>query len=248
MLQVEGLRKSFYDPGRGEVRAVDGLDLDLGDGVTALVGANGAGKSTFLRLVATLLAPDAGSIRVVGHDTVAAGDEVRRRLGYLSTTTRLYPRFTPRELLEHVAGFFPITVGERAERIAAMIDRFDLGEIIDQRIQGLSTGQLQRANLARTLLADPDLLILDEPTSGLDLVAADQLIAAMQAARRPGRLILIATHDLREVEQLADRLLILSRGRAVFCDAPGVLGSGEALARAVLAHLRPDDAPAGAPS
>src|SRR5690606_32497449 len=137
-----GLRKSFYDPGRGEVRAVDGLDLDLGEGVVALVGANGAGKSTFLRLVATLLAPDAGSIRIAGFDTVGDGDEVRRRLGYLSTTTRLYPRFTPRELLEHVAGFFPGSTAERAARIATVTERFDLAEILDQRIQGLSTGQL----------------------------------------------------------------------------------------------------------
>lgn len=237
MLHIDQVSKSFFDPGRGEVKAVDGLDLRIEPGVLALVGANGAGKSTLLRLIATLLTPDRGAIRLGEYDTRLHADAVRARLGYLSTTTRLYPRFTPGELLTHVASFLPIDAATRQARIADVIERFNLGEILHQRIQGLSTGQLQRANLARTLLADPDLLVLDEPTTGLDLVAADQLVAAVQAIRRPGRVILIATHVMREVELLADRLLVLARGRAVFDGPPAELGEGEALSAGVLRLL-----------
>lgn len=239
VLHLDHVCKSFYDPGRGEVKAVDDLHLVVEPGVLALVGANGAGKSTLLRLIATLLTPDTGHIRLGDLDTRTHPDAVRAKLGYLSTTTRLYPRFTPRELLRHVAGFLPFDAATKRERIAAVIAQFDLGDILDQRIQGLSTGQLQRANLARTLLADPDLLVLDEPTTGLDLVAADQLVAAVRAAKRPGRLILMATHVMREVDLLADQLLVLARGRAVFYGRPADLGTGEQLTAGVLRLLVP---------
>ena len=233
MLVFDAVAKSFYDPGRGEVRAVDGLSATLGDGVTALVGANGAGKSTLLRLVTTLLTPDRGRVLVDGLDTRLQPEAVRARLGYLSTTTRLYPRLTGRELLGYAGGFFLRDRAALAARIAAMAATFDLADFIDQRIDGMSTGQLQRINLARTLLADPDLLILDEPTTGLDLIAARHVVEAVRAARRPGRLIVIATHVLREVELMADRLLVLRAGRLVFDGAPATLGGGEALEAAV---------------
>lgn len=239
VLHLDHVCKSFYDPGRGEVKAVDDLHLVVEPGVLALVGANGAGKSTLLRLIATLLTPDAGRIRLGDLDTRTHPDAVRAKLGYMSTTTRLYPRFTPHELLRHVAGFLPFDAATKRERIAAVIAQFNLGDILNQRIQGLSTGQLQRANLARTLLADPDLLVLDEPTTGLDLVAADQLVAAVRAAKRPGRLILMATHVMREVDLLADQLLVLARGRAVFYGPPADLGTGEQLTAGVLRLLVP---------
>ncbi len=238
MLVLDHVHKSFFDPGRGEVRAVDDVDCTLSDGVTALVGANGAGKSTLLRLVATLLTPDQGRVVLDGRESRAQAQAIRARLGYLSTTTRLYPRFTARELLDYVGSLFPIAPAILRQRIDAMVELFALGEFLHQRTAGLSTGQLQRLNLARTLLPDPDLLILDEPTTGLDLVAADQLVAAVRAARRPGRLIIMATHIVREVEMLADRLLVMRQGKLVFDGPPDQLGHGESLAQAILGQLR----------
>lgn len=238
MLVLDQVYKSFYDPGRGEVRAVDGVQCTLGDGVTALVGANGAGKSTLLRLIATLLTPDRGRVVLDGRDSREQAQAIRARLGYLSTTTRLYPRFTAHELLEYVGSLFPLDPATLRQRIDAMVDSFALGEFLHQRTAGLSTGQLQRLNLARTLLPDPDLLILDEPTTGLDLVAADQLVAAVRAARRTGRLIIFATHVVREVEMLADRMLVMRQGKLVFDGPPHQLGQGETLAQAILAQLR----------
>lgn len=238
MLVLDRVHKSFYDPGRGQVRAVDGVNCTLGDGVTALVGANGAGKSTLLRLIATLLVPDRGAVTLDGRDSRSQAQAIRTRLGYLSTTTRLYPRFTAQELLEYVGRLFSLDTPTLRQRIAAMVDSFGLGEFLHQRTSGLSTGQLQRLNLARTLLPDPDLLILDEPTTGLDLVAADQLVAAVRSAQRPGRLIIMATHIVREVEMLADRLLVLRQGVLVHDGPPAQLGQGESLAQAILDQVR----------
>ena len=228
MLELQGVGKSFYDPKRGEVKAVDGIDARVEGGVQALVGANGAGKSTLLRLVATLLVPDRGRVLVDGIDTREDAQAVRARLGYLSTTTRLYPRLTGRELLAYVGGFFGLVGADLATRIAAQVQTFGIGEFLDQRIDSLSTGQLQRLNLARTLLADPKLLILDEPTTGLDVLAAWQLVESVRAARRPGRLIILATHILPEVEHTADRLWVVRRGKLIFDGAPAELGTGDA--------------------
>jgi sodium transport system ATP-binding protein len=237
MLRLDAVVKSFYDRGRGEVRAVDGISVHLEAGVCALVGANGAGKSTLLRLITTLLMPDAGHVLVDGMDTRTQAETIRRRLAYLSSTTRIYQRLTGRELLRYVGGFFALTGNALETRISTMSETFALEAFLDQRIEGLSTGQLQRVNLARTLLPDPDLLVLDEPTTGLDVLAARSLVEAVLAARRPGRLILIATHVLREVELCADRMLMLRQGKVVFDGAPHELGMGADFEASVHARL-----------
>lgn len=245
MLRLDAVAKSFYDRGRGEVRAVDGISVELTGGVCALIGANGAGKSTLLRLITTLLMPDRGQVLVDGLDTRTHAEAIRRRLAYLSSTTRMYQRLTGRELLRYVGGFFDLSGAALDQRIAEVTETFNLAQFLDQRIEGLSTGQLQRINLARTLLPDPALLVLDEPTTGLDVLAARSLVDAVLAARRPGRLILIATHVLREVEVCADRLLLLRRGQVVFDGAPADLGTGTSFEAAVHQRLA-DDAPASA--
>ena len=119
---------------------------------------------------------------------------------------------------------------------AAGLDAF-----IDQRVQGLSTGQLQRVNLARALIGSPAVVILDEPTTGLDLVAAHQVITAVQAMRDAGRLIILATHIPAEVEAIADRLVVVRAGRVAFNDVPSVLGQGAAFAAAVLGLVQSPD-------
>ncbi len=239
MLILDGVRKSFYDPGRGEVRAVDGVDLQFNDGVTAIMGANGAGKSTLLRLIATLLIPDAGRVLVDGIDTTIDADAVRRRMGYLSTSTKLYQRLTTREMLVHVGGFYGLTAAQLTERISVQNRLFQLDAFLEQRLEGLSTGQMQRVNLARTLLADPPLLILDEPTTGLDVLAAAQVVESVQQARRPGRLVLYCTHVPAEVEATADRLVLIRDGRVAWDGIPRDLGSGDAFAAAVRTLLAP---------
>jgi len=239
MLVCEDAAKTFYDPGRGPVHAVCSLDLRCDDGVVALLGANGAGKSTLLRMIATLLVPDRGRILVDGHDTAREALAVRRRIGYLSTSTRCYPRLSAREMLRYAGSFHGLGGDDLDRRIVDVTRRFGLEEILDQRCSGLSTGQTQRVNLARTLLVDPPLLVLDEPTTGLDIAAAHALVEAVAAADRPGRLILYCTHILTEVARLASRVLILRDGALVFDDDVAALqreGDGD-LDAAVHRHI-----------
>src|SRR5271154_4697911 len=126
MLALESVEKSFYDPGRGEVRAIDDVTLAIGEGVTALIGANGAGKSTLLRLVTTLLSPDRGRVLVDGRDTRLHARAIRARLGYLSSTSRMSPRLSGRELLAYSGGFFGLRGAELKVRVTAMDGLFDL--------------------------------------------------------------------------------------------------------------------------
>lgn len=237
MLVLEDVAKSFYDPGRGEVKALDGVSLTAAAGVVALVGANGAGKSTLLRCIAGLLAPDRGRILVAGHDPARDGAAVRQRLGFVSPNTRLYPRLTVREMLLYAAGFHGLERETSDDRITALAERFALDDLLEQRCGALSTGQAQKTSLARALVADPPLLVLDEPTTGMDVVAAREVVAAVDQERREDRLTVFCTHVLAEVEALADRLVILDRGRVVFADDPASLGRGPALAEAVHGFL-----------
>ena len=239
MLQVRGVHKSFFDPGRGEVKAVDGIELDLPPSVVAVMGANGSGKTTLLRLIAGLLVPDAGTIGLGGLDTVRDGDAFRAQLGYLSTSTKLPALATAREVLGLVGKLYGMPAETVDARIAALTPQFGLTEILDQRIKTLSTGQTQRVNLARTLLAEPKLLILDEPTTGLDVLAAQSVVAAVQTARADGRLILYCTHVPAEAEAVADQLLLIGQGRVVYSGPTAELGAGTDFAAAVARLLQP---------
>ena len=149
---------------------------------------------------------------------------------------------TARELLRYAAGFYELPDAIVEERIAAVSAMFRIEEFLDGRCDALSTGQAQRINLARTLLADPDVLVLDEPTTGLDVVAARDVVEAVEAARRPGRLILLCTHIMAEVDAVAERLILMQRGKITFDDVPSTLGTGDALAEAV--HQYIGDTPA----
>ena len=234
MLLLDHVNKSFYDPGRGAVTAVRDISLDLGPGVVALMGANGAGKSTLLRLIATLMTPDSGTVLVDGRNTVHEGEAVRRNLGYLSTSTRLPPRQSGREVLAFAGMLHGLHDTALTDAVDTQATAFDLHSFLDQRVQGLSTGQAQRVNLARALIGMPRVLILDEPTTGLDLVAAQAVIAAVRAARSDGRLIILATHVPAEVEAVADRLMVLRGGAVTWLGAPHELGTGADFAAAVL--------------
>ena len=215
-IQAEGLVKTFHDPERGEVAAVRGLDLECQPGeIMGLLGPNGAGKTTTLRMLATILAPTAGTARVAGHDVVEAPLEVRKRLGFLSGTTGLYPRLTARETLEYFGRLHGLDGAALADKVARVMDAFDLHPFAEGRCEALSTGQKQRVSIARATLHDPEVLILDEPTTGLDILAASDMIRFIEERRAAGRAVLFSTHVLSEAERLCDRIAIVHAGRVL---------------------------------
>src|SRR5438477_6585373 len=165
MIDVRDLLKIFPTTEGAEKRAVDGLTIHVGrHEVYGLLGPNGAGKTTTLRILSGLLAPTAGTVSVNGHDVVLEPEAVKRSLGYLTASTGLYQRLTPREILLYFGRLYGLDEGVLAERIRLLLDWLDMHPFADLRCGGLSTGQKQRTNIARALIGDPPVLILDEPT------------------------------------------------------------------------------------
>jgi ABC-2 type transport system ATP-binding protein len=210
---VRGLEKSF-----GEVRALDHLDLEVARGqVVALLGRNGAGKTTLMRVLGTTLRPDAGQVRVAGHDPQHDGVTVRRAVGLLLGDERsLYWRLSGRHNLEFFAELHGVRGARRDERVAALLDEVGLNGAGERAVSGYSSGMRMRLALARALVAEPEVLLLDEPTRSLDPVATAEFRAMLRdiVARR-GASVLVATHDLREPAAVGGRVCVLAGGRIV---------------------------------
>jgi len=213
-VEARGLSKVYLDRKRGSVQALRALDLECRPGeVYGLLGPNGAGKTTTLRILATILSPTAGSARVAGVDVVAEPLEARRRLGFLSASTGLYPRLTGRETLRYFGRLHGIQGEELEQRIEELVESFDMSGFADGRCGALSTGQKQRVSIARAVLHDPPVLILDEPTTGLDILAAGAMIDFIESRRAAGTCVLFSTHILSEAERLCDRIGVIHGGR-----------------------------------
>ena len=216
MIEVRDLVKEYRAGGGRTVRAVDGVSFHVADGeMVGLLGGNGAGKTTTMRIVATLLTPTSGMARVAGHDVRTDPIGVRRSLGYVSATTGVADRLSPREVLDSSGRLHGIERRLLADRIALLTASLDLGSFLDRPCGRLSSGQRQRVSLARALVHDPPALVLDEPTSTLDVVGARDLFAMLQSLRAEGRTILVSTHRLHEIEQRCDRFVIIDAGRIV---------------------------------
>lgn len=211
MIRLSGLAKRY-----GPVWAVRDLSLEVRPGEAyALLGPNGAGKTTALRCLATLLEPTAGSASVYGVDVVASPVEARRRMAFLSSSMGLYGRLSARELVAFFGGLHGLEGDALAARVEHMVDLFALGDFADRLCGKLSTGQRQRVSLARALVHDPPVLILDEPTLGLDVLSGRAIHDFIRRERERGKAILFSTHQMEEVELLADRVGVLRRGELV---------------------------------
>ena len=216
MIEVRDLVKEYRAGGGRTVRAVDGVSFHVADGeMVGLLGGNGAGKTTTMRIVATLLTPTSGMARVAGHDVRTDPIGVRRSLGYVSATTGVADRLSPREVLDSSGRLHGIERRLLADRIASLTASLELGSFLDRPCGRLSSGQRQRVSLARALVHDPPALVLDEPTSTLDVVGARDLFAMLQSLRAEGRTILVSTHRLHEIEYRCDRFVIIDAGRIV---------------------------------
>ncbi|MFD6288497.1 ATP-binding cassette domain-containing protein [Streptomyces sp. NPDC060205] len=227
----EGLEKRF-----GDVHALRGLDLAVAEGtVCGLLGPNGAGKTTAVRLLTTLLRPDAGSARIAGHDLVREPAAVRRAIGVTGQYASVDGDLTGRENLRLFARLHRLP--KAAARADDLLERFELTDAADRTASTYSGGMRRRLDLAACLLTRPAVLFLDEPTTGLDPHSRNQIWEAVRALRSEGTTVLLTTQYLEEADQLADDIVLVDRGRAAHSGTPAALkaliGS---YAEAVVAH------------
>jgi ABC-2 type transport system ATP-binding protein len=211
------LEKSF-----GKIHAVRGLDLAVAEGsVCGLLGPNGAGKTTAVRLLTTLLRPDAGSARIAGHDLVREAAAVRRRIGVTGQYASVDGDLTGRENLRLFARLH--RVRGPAARADDLLSRFGLAEAADRPASTYSGGMRRRLDLAASLVERPDVLFLDEPTTGLDPAARNQIWAAVRGLKEEGTTVLLTTQYLEEADQLADEIVLVEHGRAAHTGSPAQL-------------------------
>ncbi len=209
MIEVEDIHKSF-----GEVRAVRGVSFSAPDGrITGLLGPNGAGKSTTLRVLYTVIKPDAGSARIDGVDVSANPLAARHRIGALPHGAGLYPNLTARENVTYYARLCGVEKNAIEERVADIIDLLDIGDFADRRSKGFSQGQRTKVALARALVHDPKNIMLDEPTNGLDVMATRSLRDLILKLRESGRCVLFSSHIMQEVAALCDDIVIIAAGK-----------------------------------
>ncbi|WP_428421060.1 ATP-binding cassette domain-containing protein [Methylibium sp.] len=227
MIRVESLQKRFAAPpgrwfsgaGAAPVVAVEQVGFAAANGrITGLLGPNGAGKTTTLRMVAGLIAPDAGTIDVDGIDVLREPRRALRRMGVLSDARGLYPRLTARENIVYYAALHGLGRDAAQARAEALAETLDMAPLLDRRTEGFSQGERMKTALARALVHDPANIILDEPTNGLDVLATRALREALKhlcGAAGGGKCIVLSSHIMQEVERLCDEVVIVAHGCTV---------------------------------
>ncbi len=219
MIRVEGLTRSF-----GAVRAIDGVAFEARDGrITGLLGPNGAGKSTTLRILYTVLRPDAGAASVDGIDVAADPLATRRAIGVLPHAAGIYPQLTARENIAYFGELHGLSGERLARRVEELVSELEMGGYAHRRARGFSQGERVKVALARALVHAPKNLLLDEPTNGLDVMATRALRALILKLRAAGHCVLFSSHVMQEVAALCDDIVIIDHGRVVAAGTPNAL-------------------------
>jgi drug efflux transport system ATP-binding protein len=214
-VSAQGLSKSFSD-----TAAVSGVDLEIGTGaVFGLLGPDGAGKSTLIRMLATVLPPDAGTALVFGKSITDQRDEITGRIGYMSQKFSMYPDLSVSENLEFFATVRGVSRADRKERSHRLLTSMGLAEFAERQAQFLSGGMKQKLMLATTLMHNPDLLLLDEPTTGVDPVSRREFWRLLAGLHQEGRTVLVATPYMDEAERCTD-IAFLDNGRITQSGTP----------------------------
>jgi ABC-2 type transport system ATP-binding protein len=217
-VQVRGLRKAY-----GPLQALDGLDLTVERGeVLAVLGPNGAGKTTLVEILEGHRRADAGDVRVLGHDPAARERDFLARIGIVLQESGLDPAITVREAVELYSAAYP-----HPRPAAEVIELVGLAGKAGERAETLSGGQRRRLDLALGIAGDAELIFLDEPTTGFDPAARRQSWELIETLRSLGKTILLTTHYMDEAQHLADRVVVIARGRVIAEGTPGSLGRGD---------------------
>jgi sodium transport system ATP-binding protein len=216
MIVVEQLAKRF-----GTVQALHDVSFTAHDArITGLLGANGAGKSTTLRIIATTLNTDSGHASVDGDDCARRSLEARSKLGVLPHSSGLYPNLTARENIRYFGQLHGLANELIEQRIAEWATRLDMNDLLERRTKGFSQGQKLKVALVRALLHNPRNIILDEPTNGLDIGATRALRDLIRGLRDEGCCILLSSHIMQEVSALCDDVVIIAQGRVAASGTP----------------------------
>ncbi len=214
MIEVKKLTKTFLQKNGEELFAVNDLSFiaDKGE-IVVLLGVNGAGKTTAMRMLSTVLQPTAGTATVEGFDIRTQAQQVRSNLGFLSGDTGLYGRLTAREIITYFGQLYDVLESNIKARILEMADLLDMHDFLDKKIDLLSTGMKQKVSIARSIIHDPPVMIFDEPTAGLDILTAKNIVNFIHHCKEAGKCVLFSTHIMREAERIADKIVMIHEGK-----------------------------------
>ena len=218
-------KKSFFSSKKTkeEFFAVNDISLSANGGeILGILGPNGAGKTTLLRMLGNLMTPTSGEVVITDEAGNILTKEVdkKKRIGYLSGNTKLYNRFSTREMLLMFADIYGMTKEESLNKVDEIETVLDMSSFMDNRIEKLSTGQTQRANIARCLIHSPDIYIFDEPTLGLDVISSDAIVKFMKNEKEKGKTVLYSTHYMEEAQYLCDNIFMIFEGKKLAFDTP----------------------------
>jgi len=208
MIKVNNLKKSF-----GDIEAVKGISFEVRDGeITGLLGPNGAGKTTTLRMLYSLLPPDAGEICIDGLDPTKDAMAIKRTLGVVPDSRGLYVRMTARENIAYYGRLHGMTTADIGARIEELVKTLDMADFIDRRTEGFSQGQRVKVAIARAMVHHPQTVLLDEPSNGLDVMSTRALRRYILDLKARGHSVILSTHIMQEVAALCDRIIIIANG------------------------------------
>jgi ABC-2 type transport system ATP-binding protein len=223
LIETIALKKTYHTPGR-EIAALDGLDLAVAQGeFFGLLGPNGAGKTTTIGILTTRLRPTSGRAVIGGFDVVHQANEVKRQIGVVPQRPNPDRGLRILENLVFHAAYFGIPMSVATQRAKELLERFELGDRADGKVDQLSGGQQQRLMIARALMHQPEVIFLDEPTAGLDPHSRHAVWDLLRELQAGGRTIVMTTHYLEEADMLCDRIAIVDHGKLLACDTPDAL-------------------------
>ncbi len=216
ILTVKNLKRFF-----GSVRAVNDISLSLAEGMcSGLIGANGCGKTTLLRMLATLDLPDSGSISMYGDDIIKNPERVRSKIGWMPDYIDPWPNCTAKDYLDYFARAYGYVGNERLKVVDKWSSFTGITRYNKRSMKGLSKGELQRVSMARMLVGNPQILLMDEPAAGLDPEARIEFKQLVRALQDEGRTLLISSHILSELAEMCDHMIMMDRGRLLYSGVP----------------------------
>lgn len=239
LLRVEGIRKVFkLSPKQQKLQktkekekvAVDKVSFSAYRGeVFGLLGPNGAGKTTTLRILSTLIKPNAGDALLDGKSIVKEPEEVRKKIGFLTSELKLEDFFTPNYLFDFFSNLYGVPYELREQRKKKMFEKFGVDSFAEVKVANLSTGMKQKVSLIISLVHDPEIIIFDEPTNGLDVITAKVVTDFLKELKAEGRTIVVSTHIFELIEKICDRVGIIIDGKMVCCDTLRALTGEQSL-------------------